>query len=322
MATLESEQSPVRRRVGRRIRAWCRRLAICALGLFVAVTAFSLIFNALTRPPEQIDPGFGGYVHVGASAVHYQRWGTRGPAIVLVPGFLESSTAWSEVGPLLGEDHVVYALDLPGDGYTRYAGRALLPDQAALVGGFVTALHLQRPTLVGHSLGAAVVGEVALEQPGVVGRVIFADGDGLKLSIAPRWVRSVVLDSPYVTTLLRIGSRWTWADKRFIRMTCGPHCPPPSTMLARQWVRPLRQRSDEHALHDLVLHADNGLTAAQISAISIPSAIIWGSDDQDGGSLRDTIVNLHHPPVHLITNAGHLTMIANPQAFARAVESA
>ncbi len=317
-----SEPSPFRRRVGHRIRTWSRRLAICALGLFVAVTAFSLIFNALSRPPQRIDPGFGDYVHVGASAVHYQRWGTRGPAIVLVPGFLESSTAWSEVGPLLGEDHVVYALDRPGDGYTRYAGPGLLPDEAALVGGFVTALHLQRPTLVGHSSGAAVVGEVALEQPGVVGKVVFADGDGLKLRIAPRWVRSVILDSPYATTSLRIGSRWTWADKWFIRMTCGPHCPPPSTMLARQWVRPLHQLSGEHALHNLILNVDNGLTPAQISAISVPSAIIWGSEDHDGGSLSDTIVNLHHPPVHVIENAGHLTMIANPEAFARAVDSA
>ena len=318
---LEPEQPPSRRSVGRRARTWLRRLGISALAVFVAVTAFSLIFNALTKPPTLIDPGFGDYVHVGASAVHYQRWGTSGTPIVLVPGFLESSTAWSEVGPLLGENHVVYALDLPGAGYTRYAGPEHLPNEADLVAGFVTALHLQRPTLVGHSLGAAVVGEVALEQPRVVGKVIFADGDGLKLSIGPRWVRSVILGSPYVTTSLRIGSRWTWADKLFIQMTCGRRCPRPSTTLARQWVRPLHQLSDEHALHDLVLDADNGLTPAQISAISVPAAIIWGSDDHDGGSLSDTIVNLHHPPMHIINNAGHLTMIANPQAFARAVES-
>jgi pimeloyl-ACP methyl ester carboxylesterase len=61
--------------------------------------------------------------------------------------------------------------------------------------------------LVGRSLGAAVVGSVALKHPGDVGRVVFADGDGLKLNLGPKWLRSLILDSPYMTTLLRIGSR-------------------------------------------------------------------------------------------------------------------
>ena len=309
------------RSVGHRIRIWLRRLAISALAAFVAVTAFSLIFNALTRPPARIAPRFGKYVQVGTSAVHYQRWGHRGTAIVLVPGFLEPSVVWSAVGPLLAEKHVVYALDLPGDGYTRYAGEELLKNEAAMVDGFLRTLRLRRPILVGHSLGAAVVGDVALEHQRDVSEVIFADGDGLKLGVGPRWLPSAILLSPYVTTLLRIGSRWTWADKRFIQMTCGPECPLPSTNLTEQWVRPLHQLSDENALHGLLLNADIGLTPDQISAISVPTAIIWGSDDHDGGSLSDTVVNLHHPPVHLVDGAGHLTMIANPTAFARAVDS-
>ena len=310
-----------RRCFGHRVRIWLRRLGISALAAFVAVTAFSLIFNALTRPPALIAPSFGKYVQVGASAVHYERWGKSGTAVVLVPGFLEPSVVWSAVGPMLGEKHVVYALDLPGDGYTRYAGQELLKNESALVDGFLKTLRLRRPILVGHSLGAAVVGDVALEHPRDVSEVIFADGDGLKLGVGPRWLRSAILNSPYMTTLLRIGSRWTWADKGFIQMTCGSQCPRPSTGLTEQWVRPLRQLADEHALHSLLLNADIGLTPEQISAIAVPSAIIWGSDDHDGGSLSDTVVNLHHPPVHMLNGAGHLTMIANPTAFARAVDS-
>lgn len=140
-------------------------------------------------------------MQVGASAVHFQRWGDWGSAIVLVPGFPESSVVWSAVGPLLGQNYIVYALDLPGD------GPMILGSQADLVDRFVEALHLRQPILVGRSLGAAVVGSVALEHPGDVGRVVFADGDGLKLNLGPKWLRSLILDSPYMTTLLRIGSR-------------------------------------------------------------------------------------------------------------------
>jgi pimeloyl-ACP methyl ester carboxylesterase len=315
------EQPVSPQRAGRRARKWLRRLGISALAVAAVATGFSLIFNAATQPPPLADPGFGAYVQVGTSAVHYETWGTSGIAIVLVPGFLESSTAWSAAGPLLAEHHLVYALDLPGDGYTRYTGPLLLHNEAELVDGFIRALYLQRPLLVGHSLGAAVAGAVALAHPEHVRKVIFADGDGLNLNLGPRWLRSLILDSPYMTTVLRIGSRWTWIDKWLIKMTCGPRCPSPSTALTEQWVRPLHQLSGEHALHDVMVTSDYGLTLQQISAISVPSAIIWGSDDRNGGSLSGTIVNLHHPPVHIITNAGHLTMIADPKAFARAVEA-
>lgn len=308
---------PDRRRAGR----WLRRIGASALATVVALTGLSLIVNVVTRPPRLLDPGSGAYVQVGSSAVHYETWGTRGTPVVLLPGFLESSTVWYAVGPLLGADHIVYALDLPGHGYTRYDGPLLLHSQAGLVDGFVRALHLRQPILVGHSLGAAVAGAVALTYPRDVGKVVFADGDGLKLNLGPRWLRALIVDSPYLTTAVRLGSRWTSVDKWFIRMTCGPHCPTPSAALARQWVRPLHQRTDERALRDLMLDGDYGLTPAQISAISVPSAIIWGSDDHQGGSLPDTIVNLHHPPLHTIGGAGHLTMVADPVAFARAVES-
>lgn len=300
---------------------WLRRLAACALGVFVVTTASSLIFNGVTRPPPRIEPGFGAYVRVGASQVHYETWGTSGSPIVLVPGFLESSTAWSAVGPLLGENHVVYALDLPGHGYTRYDGPMRLRDQAELVHGFVRALRLDRPTLVGHSLGAAVAGEVALKHPRDVRKVVFAGGDGLKMDFGPRWMRSLILRSPYATTTMRIGSRWTAADKRLIRQTCGPRCPTPSTALTTRWTRPLHQRSGEDALRKLMINADYGLTPAQISAITVPSAIIWGEHDRSGGSLDETIANLHRPPTHIIRGAGHIAMLAAPEPFAEAVES-
>ena len=83
-----------------------------------------------------------------------------------------------------------------------------------------------------------------------------------------------------------------------------------------------RQGADEGSLRQLMVNADYGLSPAQIAAIAVPTTIVWGSADHQGGSLSDTITNLHHPPVHIIEGARHLTMLAEPQAFARAVEAA
>ena len=291
------------------------------LVVVVAVTGFSVTFNALTRPPEHLAADVGSYVRVGTSQVHYETWGTTGTPMVLVPGFLESSVAWSAVGPLLGEHHVVYALDLPGDGYTRYSGSMRLRDQAELVAGFIRALHLDKPILVGHSLGAAVIGSVALAHPEDASKLVFADGDGLPINLGPRWTRSLLLHSPYPTTLLRIGSHWTWLDESFIRGVCAPRCTALTPALVKRWVRPLHQAAGERALRQMMITADYGLTPAQISAIAVPAAIIWGSDDQQGGSLAQAIGNLHHPPTHVISGAGHLTMLADPTAFVAAIDS-
>ena len=290
--------------------------------MLVTITATSYLFNLLTSPRDQLDPGFGSYVTVGSSQVHYQHWGARGSPIVLVPGAFESSIVWSAVAPLLAADHQVYAVDLPGPGYTRYAGPMTLRAQSDLVEGFVRALHLQQPLLVGHSMGAAIVGSIALTHPQAVSGVVFADGDALPLDIGPRFVRVAAVATPFPTSALRIAVRWPSLVRSFILSSCGSPCPAATPTLAEEWIRPLGQRSAERALREQIVTADYGMTPDQVAAIRVPSSIIWGQEDHDGGSLDATITNLHHPQVHVIANAGHLTMLVDPQEFASAVESA
>ena len=314
----ERATAPRRGRLGR----WSRRIGIGALALILLVTGASVVFNVLDRPPATVDPGFGQYVAVRSARVHYEHWGDHGTPVVLVPGAFEPSVVWSLVGPLLGKDHEVYALDLPGYGYTRYDGPMTLRGQAAVLDGFIKALGLVRPLLVGHSMGAAVAARVALDDPGAVGGVVFADGDALPITLPPRWLRATILATPFATSAMRIATRWTSVVRSAIRSACGGRCPAATTELARRWIAPLRQRSAEQAVRGLLVNADYGLTASAIGSISVPTSIIWGSDDQQGGSLPATIANLHHPPVHTIAHAGHLTMLADPEEFAADVEAA
>lgn len=301
---------------------WLRWLGAGVLALLVLVTGASLVFNLLTRPPETVDPGFGQYVAVSSGEVHDEHWGDHGTPIVLVPGAFEPTAVWSLVGPLLGRDHRVYAVDLPGYGYTRYDGPMTLAGQAGVLDEFIKAAGLRRPLLVGHSMGAAVAARVALDDPGSVSGVVFADGDALPITLPPRWVRATIFATPFATSAMRIATRATSLVRNAIRSACGSPCPAATTDLARRWIAPLRQRSAEHAVRGLLVNADYGLTSAAIESITVPTSIIWGSDDHQGGSLEATIANLHHPPVHVVEHAGHLTMLADPRAFAAAVESA
>jgi pimeloyl-ACP methyl ester carboxylesterase len=119
---------------------------------------------------------------------------------------------------------------------------------------------------------------------------------------------------------MRIATRWTSIVRSAIRSACGSPCPAATTDLARRWIAPLRQRAGEHAVRELLINADYGLTPQAIASIVVPTSIIWGREDHQGGSLAATVASLHHPPERLIDNAGHLTMLADPAAFAAAVE--
>lgn len=298
--------------------------------MWVAITVLSVGFNLATTPPDTLPARSGADVELAGTTVHYQQWGSTGRPILLVHGFAESSVSWQPMAELLSADHTVYALDLAGSGYTSRNGKYTLDDQVELVTGFINGLGLNKPVLVGHSLGAAVVGGVALKHPDVIGGVIFADGDALPFQRAGQRsgatsnsrLPEIIVRLPYVTSLYRIATRSSWLGDRLIRRQCGSPCAGLTPQLTEAWLRPFRQHAAERALPAQLRVGLLALSPQQIRSITVPRAIIWGADDPtSGGSLTATRENLGHPPEVIIPNAGHLSMVADPAAFAEAVRS-
>lgn len=88
-----------------------------------------------------------------------------GPAIVLVHGITDERGDWAPIVERLAVDHRCVTLDLRGHGESGdaadYGGLAMAGDVAAVV----AATGVERPLLVGHSLGAIVVTAAALTVP-------------------------------------------------------------------------------------------------------------------------------------------------------------
>jgi pimeloyl-ACP methyl ester carboxylesterase len=100
------------------------------------------------------------YLLINELRVHYLRWnrgGSRLP-VVLLHGLASNARIWELVAPnLVDADHDVLALDLRGHGLTDkpdgdYGFDTFHRDLA----GFIDALDLERPLLVGHSWGASL----------------------------------------------------------------------------------------------------------------------------------------------------------------------
>lgn len=324
-APSEATSRPARRSRGRRVAR--RGLRALVKSLLVA-TVLSLTFNAVVSPPQTLGAPDGDDVVVDGARIHYRVWGDHGSPIVVVHGFAESTVSWSLTADRMARNHVVYAVDLPGAGYSQYTGHYSLDDQARAVAGFVRAKHVERPVLVGHSLGAAVVGKVALDSPSLIDGVIFADGDAMPFegrSSDPSPAAGLVARLPYVTSLYRLGTTWNWLPRRIFDDQCGSECRglrgPSGDALVDAWMRPMRQRVAEDAMRTMAAHAMVHLTPADVRRISVPRGILWGEEDAtSGGSLAVAQENFAGATTRIIPRAGHLSMVADPDGFADGVD--
>lgn len=317
MSTASSTEPSPKRHRARRV---LRRIVRGAIKAFLVVTLLSLTTNALTTPPHTLAAPDGADVVVDGHRVHYRQWGTHGSPVVLVHGFAESTLSWSPVAPLLARDHVVVALDLPGYGYSDRTGHYGLAEEVTTVAGAITALQLNKPAVIGHSLGAAVVGELARTRPNLVSGVIFADGDAMTVPGGRGRGVSWVMRSPYTTSIYRLATRWSWLDERIVRSECGSVCRAYSPGLVEAWMRPLQQGSAEDALPVMAEQPMLAMTPPEVRQIHVPRGIVWGAEDSSGGgSLTGAQADLGHPRTIVLPGAGHLSMVADPDGFARAV---
>ena len=126
------------------------------------------------------------WVKIGSLRLHYRDWGGSGQSVVLLHGLASTCHIWDLVGPILSDDFAVVALDQRGHGKSDKPDHGY--DFAAVahdLHGFVSALGLDRPVIVGHSWGADVALEYAVVHPEVPGGLCFVDGGTIEISARP-----------------------------------------------------------------------------------------------------------------------------------------
>lgn len=114
---------------------------------------------------------------VQIGTLHVQKSGTQGRAIILIPGLGCGPWVWRQTIADLEKNHVVYAVTLAGfDGTPPPARMTHLGDQAeAALLQLIKLQHLDRPVLVGHSLGGALALRFAGEHPDMISGAVSVD---------------------------------------------------------------------------------------------------------------------------------------------------
>lgn len=147
-------------------------------------------------------------VTLGDQPLHYLRAGDRGaPPIVLLhgSGIDDAALSWRHVVPALAENYRVYALDWPGygDSPAPATDEPDVPYLAGLLRGFLEAIELDRPVLIGISMGAAAAIDVALERPEAVSGLGLVSSYGLR-DVVPGGASAYLLsNTPFAAAMGR-----------------------------------------------------------------------------------------------------------------------
>lgn len=99
----------------------------------------------------------------------------KGAPLVILHGLFGSARNWQAIAKRLAPAYRVYALDLRNHGDSPWSQAMSYADMADDVRGFIEGEGLERPALLGHSMGGKAAMVLALARPALVRALIVID---------------------------------------------------------------------------------------------------------------------------------------------------
>ena len=128
-----------------------------------------------------------GYLRLDGISIHYYRIGGNKPPFVLLHGATDNGLCWTPAAELLAERYDVIMPDAQGHGLSARLGKNFtFKSHTEQVAGLAMGLGLNKPIIMGHSMGAGTAVNVAVEYPSLPKAIILED---------PAWVTPESLES-------------------------------------------------------------------------------------------------------------------------------
>jgi pimeloyl-ACP methyl ester carboxylesterase len=125
-------------------------------------------------------------VQANGLRIYYLRQGADKPQLLLLHGLTDDGGCWAPVIEALAGEYDIIAPDARGHGQSDAPERGYSPaDHAGDVVAFIRALGLNRPIVMGHSMGGMVATAVAAQHPELVNAVVVEDPAWFDLAQQP-----------------------------------------------------------------------------------------------------------------------------------------
>ena len=304
-------------------------IAGTALATVVGTTMFARVMK---KRAEAAVPPDGQFIDVAGNRIHYVDRGRRdAPAIVLIHGLAGQMRNFGR--PLLEaleKDFRLVLVDRPGSGWSTRAPHASssLSQQAAVMSELFRRLGLERPHVVGHSLGGALALAIAAEHPDSVGRLALICPLTQDQKDVPKAFKGLEIRSPILRRLVAHSiavPMGILGQERILKQVFGPEPVPEDFAVGGGGALGARPEAFYESSSDMVALEDQMPSlVACYGSIRAPVRILFAEGDQ-----------LLDPQVHGAITAGqiadcrleavpggHMLPFTQPEMTARWIRSA
>ena len=222
-------------------------------------------------------------IPAGPGALHVERYGHGGEAVVLLHGFGTSSFLWRGVAPLLAQaGHTAFAVDLMGYGEADRPldGDFSIAAQVEYIDRALGAMRLPKATIVGIDIGAGVALRLAVthaarvERLALINPVAFDECPGRDVKAVQRGTARLAF---------RI-SHGVLGAAPLLRRVLEGDVANPEVMPARLVARYLAPYVGPDGLAHLLtlarsLRADD-VESLDLATVAAPTLIVWGNEER------------------------------------------
>ncbi|SFC30124.1 Pimeloyl-ACP methyl ester carboxylesterase [Flexibacter flexilis DSM 6793] len=122
---------------------------------------------------------FGQSIFAQKNTVSYpfqvQKTGKGAKAVIFIPGFGCAGQVWDETKTLFGKDYTCYTLTMAGFAGAPPAPNSTFAGWATAIATFIKNEKIQKPIIVGHSMGGALAMAIAAENPQMPEKIVVVD---------------------------------------------------------------------------------------------------------------------------------------------------
>ena len=227
--------------------------------------------------------------------------------LIFIHGAADSGAVWGRQLEHFGKRRRLFAVDLPGHGDRLGEAAFERVEESAREVCRLTQTHgLERPVLVGHSMGGAIALTIALAEPGLPQALVLV-GSGARLRIPPVLIEDARRRAE-VAPSARAAARMILLDDVLSR-----HAPAE----ARAWLRDHFGRSTGQAAYADFVATNAFDVMGRLEGVCAPTLVIGGEDDRWTPPKFQGYFAEHIPGARLVMlpHCGHYPFVEAAEAF-------
>ena len=195
-------------------------------------------------------------------------------------------------------------IELPGHGKSKGEGEQEIGKYAEHVNAFLKAKGLLKVSLVGHSMGGAIVQTLALTHPELIHKIVLV-GTGARLRVYPGILNGI--KDHFEESIPKI-VRFAFSRKASM------------DLITKGTSNMMKCRSK--VLYGDFLACDRFDLMQEVEKIDLPTLILSGEEDEMTPVKYSQFLQDHikGSKMEILSDAGHMVMMESPQAFNEKVE--